>query len=458
MSITRPNIQLSLAFETESKSEAPRVGSQGTEILVASGETESPAKSHSTMEYVLARENLREALRRVRKNQGSPGIDGMTVDELSDYLREHWPTIREQLRTGTYQPQPVRQVEIPKPGGGMRLLGIPTVLDRFIQQAVLQVLQPAIDPTFSAYSYGFRPGRSAPQAVAQAQSYVAQGYGVVVDIDLEKFFDRVNHDMLMGRVARRVEDQQILQLIRTYLNAGIMDEGLTQPRDEGVPQGSPLSPLLSNIFLDDWDQELERRGHRFARFADDCNIHVRSRRAGERVMESITRFLEKKLKLRVNREKSAVGRPQGRKFLGFRFVGGNNPKRGLAPETLKRFKARVKELTCRRKSMKLETRIAELAKYLRGWRNYYGFCETPSVLRDLDAWIRRRLRCVVWKQWKRGRKRFAALRQQGISRDLAAQTAGSTKGPWHVSRSPALNIALSNAYFERLGLPSLASS
>jgi len=331
----------------EGRGETPRTASEGTELSTAKHDTESPASTEHLMEEVCQRENLKKALKRVRQNKGSPGVDGMTVNELPGYLMDHWPMIRDQLLNGTYQPQPVKRVEIPKPGGGVRKLGVPTSLDRFIQQAVLQVLQERWDPTFSEHSYGFRPGRSAHQAVAQAQAYIAEGYDYVVDIDLEKFFDRVNHDKLMGRVAKRVSDKRLLKLIRALLNAGVMENGLVSPTDEGAPQGGPLSPLLSNLVLDDLDTELERRGHRFVRYADDSNIYVRSERAGHRVMESISQFITRKLKLTVNRDKSAVGRPWERKFLGFRFTSGRVPKRSIAPPARRRFKERIREITRR---------------------------------------------------------------------------------------------------------------
>jgi len=380
----------------------------------------------------------------------------MRVEELTNYLKEHWPRILEQLLQGAYQPQPVKRVKIPKPGGGERPLGIPTVLDRFIQQAVMQVLQASWDRRFSAHSYSFRPGRSAHQAVAQAQAYIGQGYGYVVDIDLEKFFDRVNHDILMGLVAKRVKDKRVLKLLRAFLNAGVMENGLVNLATEGTPQGGPLSPLLSNLMLDVLDRELERRGHRFVRYADDGNIYVRSVRAGERVMASVSRFLEKKLKLKVNRGKSAVARPGKRKFLGFSFTSGSEPKRRIAPQALERFKLRVRELTRTGRHLAPAHLVNRLKLFLTGWRGYFGFCETPSVLRKLDSWLRRCLRMVFWRQWKRGRTRFAALRRLGVGRDLAAKAAGSAHGPWRLSRSPALSFALPNAYFISLGLPTLA--
>jgi len=371
------------------------------------------------------------------------------------HLKEVWPTLRKQLLEGTYEPQPVKRVEIPKPDGGTRKLGIPTVLDRCLQQALLQVLQPRWDPMFSEHSYGFRPRRSAHQAVAQAQRYIAEGHRWVVDLDLEKFFDRVNHDRLMAHGARRVRDKRVLRLIRGFLTAGVLEGGLVSPTEEGTPQGGPLSPLLSNLVLDELDRELERRGLRFVRYADDCNIYVRSERAGRRVMESVTGFLNAKLKLRVNQSKSAVARPSERRFLGFSFTSHRAAKRRIAPKALTRLKELIRERTGRTRGVSLAQMIEGLAVYLRGWRSYFGFCETSSVLRHLDSWIRRRLRCFLWKQWKRGRVRFRELRTRGVNFALAARTAGSPKGPWHLSRSPALSFALPDAFFLDLGLPRL---
>jgi RNA-directed DNA polymerase len=410
------------------------------------------------MEEVVERANLKAALHRVKGNKGSPGIDGMTVEQLPGYLVEHWPALRDQLLQGTYRPQPVKRVEIPKPGGqGMRKLGIPTVLDRFLQQAVLQVLQPDWDRTFSPHSYGFRPHRSAQQAVAQAQQYVAEGYGWVVDLDLEKFFDRVNHDKLLGQVAKRITDQRVLRLLRAFLTAGVLEQGLVSPTAEGTPQGGPLSPLLSNLVLDTLDRELERRGHRFVRYADDCNIYVRSARAGQRVMASLTRFITTTLKLTVNSAKSAVAPPGERTFLGFSFTRPPVPRRRLAPSTVIRLKVKVRGLTRRTRGVSLETMVQQLSIYLRGWRGYFGFCQTPSVLTHLDEWIRHRLRSVVWKQWKRGRTRFLELRRRGVGLALAANTAGSAHGPWRLSHSRALDLALPKAFFVTLGLPELAA-
>ena len=410
------------------------------------------------MEAVVERANLKKALAQVKRNKGAGGIDGMTVDDLPAYLKEHWLTLRAQLLEGTYRPQPVRRVEIPKASGGIRALGIPTVLDRFIQQAMMQVLQADWDRTFSEASFGFRPGRSAHQAVERAQQYIASGHDVVVDVDLEKFFDRVNHDILMGLIAKRVTDKRILKLVRGFLTAGVLDGGLVGPTEEGTPQGGPLSPLLSNLMLDVLDKELEERGHRFVRYADDCNIYVRSQRAGERVMASIETFLAKRLKLKINKAKSAVAKPSVRKFLGFSFTSRRELRRRIAPQAIARFKSRVQELTRRTRGASLPQIAKELSVYLVGWRGYFGFCETPSVLRHLDQWTRRRLRAVAWQQWRRGRTRYAQLRRRGVGRDLAAQTAGSPHGPWRLSNSPALTIALSNASFSvSLKLSSLAS-
>jgi len=451
----RQKNQLELAFMGESRGEAPRASREGTESPVAFRRAENPAVTEQLMEEVCERENCKQALARVKANQGSPGVDGRTVRDLPGYLREHWPVIREQLLSGTYEPQPVKRVEIPKPVGGVRKLGIPTVLDRFIQQAVLQVLQIRWDRTFSDHSYGFRPGRSAHQAVAKAQQYIAEGYRFVVDLDLEKFFDRVHHDKLMAKIARRVSDKRMLKLIRAFLRAGVVEGGLVSPVDEGTPQGGPLSPLLSNIVLDELDRELEQRGLRFARYADDSNIYVRSQRAGERVMKNITRYITVKLKLKVNQNKSAVAQPWERKFLGFSFTTGREPKRRIAPKAIGRFKERVRRMTRRTRGVSIERMAEELARYLRGWLGYFGKCQTPSVLQSLEEWTRHRLRSAIWKQWKRGSVRFAELRKRGVGKELAAKTAGSPHGPWRLANSPALSFALPNAYFESLGIPRL---
>jgi RNA-directed DNA polymerase len=450
------NIQMELDFRSAPAGEACEAGREETESPLVTHGIESPAKQNRWMEEVCERDNLKEALRRVKANKGSAGVDGMTVGELDDYLKQHWPAIREQLLSGTYEPQPVKRVEIRKPdGGGTRKLGIPTVLDRFIQQAVMQVLQRQWDRTFSDHSFGFRPRRSAHQAVARAQQYVAAGYGWCVDLDLEKFFDRVSHDKLMAQVAQRVEDKRLLKLIRAFLNAGVMENGLVSPSVEGTPQGGPLSPLLSNLVLDELDRELERRGHGFVRYADDCNIYVRSERAGQRVMESITRFITQKLKLKVNEAKSAVARPQERKFLGFTFSAGPEIKRMIAPKALDRFKRRIRDLTRRAKGVSIKTTVAELTLYMRGWRSYFGFAETPAVLLALTRWVRLRLRAALWRQWKTQRRRRAALLELGVRLQLASNTAASSRGPWYLARAKALSVGLSNAYFKSLGLPSL---
>ena len=450
------NIQIELNFSSTPTGEACDAGREETESFPTMNEPQSPASTNRLMEEVCERENLKEALRRVKANKGSAGIDGVTVGGIADYLKQHWPAIREQLLNGTYKPKPVRRVEIPKSDGGVRKLGIPTVLDRFIQQAVMQVLQRQWDRTFSDHSYGFRPGRSAHQAVAQAQQYIAEGRSWCVDLDLEKFFDRVNHDKLMDQIAKRVGDKRLLKLIRAFLNAGVMENGLVTPSAEGTPQGGPLSPLLSNLVLDKLDRELERRGHRYVRYADDCNIYVCSERAGQRVMESVTQFITQKLKLKVNETKSAVARPQERKFLGFSFTAGPEFKRVIAPKTLDRFKQRIREITQRAKGVSMKTTIEELAPYMRGWRSYFGYCETPEVLVSLTRWVRLRLRAAMWRQWKTPRRRREALLELGVRLRLARNTAASGLGPWYLAKAKALSVGLSNAYFKSLGLPSLA--
>ena len=452
----RQKTEIEITLHGGATGETRSADAEGTEARAATTEIESRAAAEPSMEAIVERDNLRKALAQVKRNKGAAGVDGMSLGTLASYLKEHWLAIRAQLLDGTYKPQPVRRVEISKATGGTRLLGIPTVLDRFIQQAVLQVLQVNWDRTFSEHSFGFRPKRSAHQAVKRAQELIVSGHGVVVDIDLEKFFDRVNHDILMGLVAKRVTDKRILGLIRSFLAAGALADGLVSTTEEGTPQGGPLSPLLSNLMLDVLDRELETRKLNFVRYADDCNIYVRSQRAGERVMASVERFLIKHLKLRVNKAKSAVSRPSKRKFLGFSFTNGKQPRRCIAPQSLSRFRSRVRELTRRNRGRSLPQIVKELSVYLIGWRGYFGFCETPLELRDLDKWIRRRHRAIVWKQWKRGSVRFVELRRRGVGRDLAARSAGSPHGPWRLSMSPALTIALSNAFFTSLGLASLA--
>ncbi|KYD21629.1 group II intron reverse transcriptase/maturase [Caldibacillus debilis] len=407
------------------------------------------------MEQVLTRENILEALSRVEWNKGSHGVDGMSVSELRPHMMEHWQEIREALLAGTYEPAPVRRVEIPKPNGGKRKLGIPTVQDRFIQQALHQALTPIFDPEFSEFSYGFRPGKQAHQAVRQARSYIREGYGWVIDLDLEKFFDRVNHDKLMHLIGKKDRDGRILHLIRRYLQAGIMENGLVTANREGTPQGGPLSPLLSNIMLDQLDNELERRGIRFVRYADDCMIFVKSRKAGMRVMESITHFIEKKLGLKVNREKTAIDRPWRRDYLGFSFTPGKDVKIRIAKKSVKKFKQRVRELTCRSKSISMGHRIEKLNQYLMGWCGYFSLAETPSVFKALDGWIRRRLRMIVWKQWKRVRTRYRNLVRLGVHPEKAYIWANTRKSYWRISNSPILHKTLGNSYWNNQGLKSL---
>jgi RNA-directed DNA polymerase len=404
------------------------------------------------LEKALGRENLLRALRRVEGNRGAAGIDGMGVQELRPYLREHWLELKERLLGGTYRPCPVKRVEIPKPEGGIRKLGIPTVLDRFIQQALLQVLTPVFDPEMSASSYGFRPGRSAHEAVQAAREYIREGRGWVVDLDLKQFFDHVNHDRLMARIARKVKDRRVLRLIRWYLQSGVMEQGVVMAVEEGTPQGGPLSPLLANIYLDDLDKELEKRGHRFCRYADDCNIYVRSRRAGERVMAGVRKFLEGKLKLQVNEAKSAVDRPYRRKFLGFSFLPGKEAKIRLAPQSLRRCKERVREITRRGRSEELGERIRILSQYLEGWVSYFALAETGSVVEDLNKWVRHRLRACVWRQWRRVRTRYRELRALGLSENIVGYMANTRKGPWRIAQSPPLQQGLDGAFWKTHGL------
>lgn len=423
------------------------------------------AESHGTndvtlLERVLERENLRQALKRIEKKpKAAPGVDGMTVRELRPYLSQHWERIRAEILGGTYEPQPVRRVEIPKPNGGKRMLGIPRVLDRFLQQALLQVLTPIFDPYFSSHSYAFRQGKDPHQAVRAAQRYIQEGYAFVVDLDLEKFFDRVNHDKLMARVARRVKDKRVLRLLRKYLESGVMIDGVVRETEEGTPQGGPLSPLLSNIMLDDLDKELERRGHRFVRYADDCNIYVRSRRAGERVMRGVKNFLEGDLKLRVNEAKSAVDRPSRRKFLGFSFFRQKGQvKIRLAPQSVQRVKDKIRECTDRTRSLSMAERITLLNKKLRGWMQYFAIAEVTTVWAELDGWMRRRLRMCLWKQWKRIKTRFRELQVLGLKRKAAWTIANTRKGHWCIAETPQLHQALGNAYWRTQGLISLKES
>lgn len=408
------------------------------------------------LEAILTRENLKRALERVEKNAGAPGINGMRTSELREYLMMEWIHIKASLLDGTYQPMPVRRVEIPKPNGGIRLLGIPTVLDRMIQQAMAQILTPIFERDFSDHSHGFRPGRKAHDAVRRARQYIEEGYTWVIDIDLEKYFDRVNHDILMSRVARKIKDKRVLKLIRKYLESGVMINGVVIETEEGTPQGGPISPLLSNIMLDDLDKELEERGHRFERFADDCNIYVKTERAGQRVYESIKDFLETKLKLKVNEAKSAVDRPWNRKFLGFSFYRAKEGIRiRLAPKIVKRIKAKVKEITKRNRSIPVEAVIERINEYLLGALGYYALADMKRFLTQLEGWIRRKLRVILWKQWKRTRTRFKELRNLGLSIDETKKIVSSRKGYWRLSDTPQLHRVMGIAYFESLGLRSL---
>ena len=433
----------------------PQDTADGVSSDTAATEHSRPAEEQ-LMEAVVEKENMRGAYRRVVANAGSAGIDRMTVAELKDYLVGEWPGIREKLLRGSYTPQAVLRVEIPKPGGkGKRKLGIPTVVDRLIQQALLQVLTPIFDPGFSASSYGFRPGRSAHQAVLKAREYIEAGNTWVVDIDLEKFFDRVNHDMLMARVARKVKDKRVLRLIRRFLQAGVMEDGLVAASREGTPQGGPLSPLLSNIMLDDLDKELERRGHSFCRYADDCNIYVKSQRAGERVKESMTGFLTKRLKLKVNEEKSAVDRPWKRKFLGYTVLPGKRVRLRIAPESIHRLKGKLRQLYRMGRGWSVKRLIETLTPILKGWINYFRLAEVKRTLEELDEWLRRRLRGVLWRQWKRPHARARNLMKRGLPEAQAWKSATNGRGPWWNAGARHMNFAFPKKYFDSLGLLSL---
>jgi group II intron reverse transcriptase/maturase len=440
------------------RGEAPFGRRSGEATSAVQGDERSGLAGPRLMEWIVEGGNLRRALKRVQQNQGSPGVDGLTVEALPDYLREHWSRIREELLTGRYQPSVVRRVELPKPDGGVRLLGIPTVLDRFIQQAVLQVLQPEIDPTFSESSYGFRPGRSAHGAVCQAQRFVQAGRSWVVDVDLAKFFDRVNHDILIGLVAKRITDSRVRKLIRRYLEAGVLVSGVVVERYEGTPQGGPLSPLLSNWLLDVVDKALERRGHTFVRFADDCNVYVRSRRAAERVMEALV-GLYAKLKLQINPAKSAVALARERPFLSYSFwVTKGVVKRRIAPKALEKFKRRVRAITARMGGRSLADVVADLRAYLPGWRGYFRLSETTRVFDYLDKWIRHRLRALLLKQWKRGRTIRRELRRRGIHGATLGSAARYGRRWWYDSAQKAAQNALPLAYFDSIGVPRLLPS
>lgn len=407
------------------------------------------------LNQILSRGNMLLALRRVEENKGSHGVDMMPVQDLRQHIVENWLHIKEAILQGTYEPMPVRRVEIPKPDGGVRLLGIPTVTDRLIQQAIAQVLSKIYDPMFSEQSYGFRPNRSAHDAVRKAKGYIKDGYRWVVDMDLEKFFDKVNHDRLMSTLAKRIQDKALLKLIRKYLQAGVMTNGVVSATEEGTPQGGPLSPLLSNIVLDELDKELEARGHKFVRYADDCNIYVKSKRAGERTMKSVKRFVEGKLRLKVNERKSAVDRPWKRKFLGFSFTSSREPKVRIAKESIKRVKKKIREITSRKMPYPMEYRIQRLNQYLIGWCGYFALADTKSIFYELDGWIRRRLRMCLWKEWKKPKTKIRNLKKLGVPAWQAYEWGNSRKGYWRISKSPVLHRTLDNSYWKSRGLRSL---
>lgn len=442
------------ALDMEIVGRKPTTAMPGAEAgTAADGQTK--AEGPRQMEAVVERNNLWLAYERVMSNKGAAGVDGLTLPEFKAWLQQHWPSVKAALLAGSYLPRPVRKVEIPKPNGGVRTLGIPTVLDRLIQQALLQVLQSEFESGFSEHSYGFRPGRNAWQAVQQAQSYIREGRRWVVDLDLEKFFDRVNHDILMSRVARKVKDERILKLIRRYLEAGMMDDGMVSERTEGTPQGGPLSPLLSNVLLSDLDRELERRGHRFCRYADDCNIYVKSEVAGQRAMAAITDYLESNLKLRVNREKSAVARPWQRKFLGYSFTQHRQVRLKIADSSLERLKDKVREITTGNVSRKLDAAVNELNPVLRGWMSYFRLTEVKGVLQELDGWIRRRMRCLLWRQWKQPATRNRRMQERGLDAHRAWKSASNGRGPWWNAGARHMNDAYPKSFFNTLGLVSL---
>jgi RNA-directed DNA polymerase len=449
--VTDERIEISAAM-AEGSDRKSREHADGVTRVTATEDQPCP-ETPRLMELILSRENMQAAYKRVVSNKGAAGVDGMPVDRLGAYLKQQWPCIREQLLAGEYRPQAVRKVEIPKPSGqGMRTLGIPTVLDRLIQQAMHQQLMPLFDPRFSAASYGFRPGRSAQQAIQTARRHVADGYRWVVDLDLEKFFDRVNHDILMSRIARIVKDKQVLRLIRRYLQAGLLEGGIVSPRLEGTPQGGPLSPLLSNILLDELDKELERRGHRFCRYADDCNIYLQAKRSAQRVMDSVSRFLEERLKLKVNRRKSAVDRPWNRSYLDYSMTFHKAPRLKVAPVSVKRHKDKLKGILRRGRGKRLATVIEELKTVIRGWLNYYRYADIKGIFEELDQWLRRKLRCILWRQWKRPWTRAKRLMQRGLAKAHAFRSAYNSRGPWWNARASHMHLACPASYFSKVGL------
>jgi RNA-directed DNA polymerase len=448
------NVDFDQHYQQEEGMESPgNAGEHSFAKAKTEGEDKSSLNTQYLLEIILEKVNLNQAYKRVKKNGGSHGIDKMKTDELLSFLQAHGQTLKQSILGGTYKPQPVRRVEIPKPDGGVRLLGIPTVIDRMIQQAIAQVLSPIFEKEFSKHSYGFRPNCSAHQAIKQAQEYINEGYKTVVDIDLEKFFDRVNHDKLMYLLSKRIEDKRLLKLIRSYLESGIMIGGIFSQSVEGTPQGGPLSPLLSNVMLHELDKELEKRGHRFCRYADDCNIYVKSKKSGDRVMSSIGKFIEEKLKLKVNQSKSAVDSPTKRKFLGFSFYFSKGiVKVCTHPKSLERVKAKVRTYTKRSNGWSIEMRLNKLSSLINGWVNYFKIANMRNHCLKMDEWMRRRLRMCFWKQWKRTKCRHDNLVRLGISDSKAWKYANTRKGYWHTSNSPILALSLTNAYFKHIGL------
>ena len=453
--ITIRNLAVEVEMEVRDKQ---KMQSTTVDLLNRESVNDELFDTSRLLEDVLERDNMLKAMYRVISNKGSHGIDGMKTDELREHVKRTWTTVKSKLLEGKYNPSPVRRIEIPKPDGGIRLLGIPTVQDRMIQQAIAQVLSEIYEPTFSESSFGFRPNRGAKNAIKQSETYINQGYRWVVDMDLEKFFDKVNHDILMGKLEKKIKDRRLLKLIRKYLESGVLVNGIKVSSEEGTPQGGPLSPLLANIMLDGIDKELEKRGHKFCRYADDCNIYVKSKKAGIRVMDSVTKLIENNLKLKVNKNKSAVDLVTNRKFLGFSFYYRKGKfKIRIHDKSIKRFRDKIRDITNRNRGISIDERILRLNDSIRGWINYFGIADAKRKLKILDSWIRRRLRACLWKQWKKTKTKYKNLIKLGISKSQAYQFANTRKGYWRISKSPILDIALNNGYFKSIGLMSLSN-